>query len=105
VDFVKMQDAAYMAEQSLRCAGNAEQAKAGFHRTYDVRLLALIRWLQKRFSDSDLKAAEVEVHGIETARVPPACPMQGEAIIALVNAYEAALRNMESRTGLAVEGK
>jgi len=95
--FVRLQDAAFAAETAAGCEAEAEAAQKGFHDRYDRRLFEIVLWLQERFTDEDLKAAQEQVHGPVFSRVKPPCPSDAAAIKAVETAYDAALEAFEAR--------
>ncbi len=96
-DFIRVQDAALAGEEAAACASAPAEARRALHKKYDLRLLAIIQWLQERFTDEQLKAAEAEVHRTHP-RAPILCPQTPEDIAAAEASYAAALNALEART-------
>jgi hypothetical protein len=94
-DFVRLQDLAFTAGGEAKCAANAEQAERAFHAKYDRRLVRIAEWLQKSFTDEDLKSAQTRVHGIAFERTAPKCPAPDDQIQASEKAYADALAKLE----------
>jgi hypothetical protein len=97
VDFIKLQDSAVTAEEATACAADAAQARITLHKKYDPQLLGIIRWLQDRYSDDQLREADAQVHA-DWRRTPVSCPMTGDEIAAKEQAYAEALTSLEART-------
>jgi hypothetical protein len=95
--FVRLQDAAFAAESAAGCGADAEAAQKAFHDRFDRRLFEIVLWLQERFSDEDLKAAQEQVHGPRFSRTRPPCPADAGAIKAPETEYAAALEAFEAR--------
>jgi hypothetical protein len=95
--FVRLQDAAHAAESAAGCEAEAEAAQKAFHDRYDRRLFEIVLWLQERFTDEDLKAAQDQVHGPGFSRTKPPCPPDPAAIKAVETSYDAALEAFEAR--------
>jgi hypothetical protein len=95
--FVRLQDAASAAQSAAACDADPETAEKALHDRYDRRLFEIVRWLQERFSDEDLKAAQEHVHGAGYSRTKPPCPPDAAAIKATEAEYGAALEAFEAR--------
>jgi hypothetical protein len=100
VQFVRLQDAAFAAQSAAACLENGAEAEQALHDRYDRRLLEIVRWLQARFSDEELGAAQRLVHGKDYSRTAPPCPVDEAAIKAAEAEYASALDTFEGRIRL-----
>jgi hypothetical protein len=108
VQFVRLQDAAFAAQSAAACQPNGDEAEKALHDRYDRRLIEIVRWLQERFSDKDLGAAQRLVHGPDFSRTAPPCPADeavAKAAEAADAAYAIALETFEGRIRLTLGDK